>query len=90
MLFFLLLFSIPIYGFCFWGIKDPEEVYVLFEDWRYRESPKLSDILVTLQRIGYVLFIIVWTIILIVVAMDTFAPDPDPPLPEFPDIMRVK
>ena len=88
MFFFLLIFSIPIYGFCFWGIKDPEEVHFIFEAWSYKEFPKFSDVYILLQRIGYVIAIIVWTIILILVGIDTFTPDPPPPT--IPEDLKIK
>ncbi|MET1014301.1 MAG: hypothetical protein ABWX61_07310 [Paenisporosarcina sp.] len=50
------------------------------ERWRYKEIPELSDIQVKLIRIGSVIAMILLTIYLISVAIETFTPTP--PFPE--------
>ncbi|WP_397538954.1 hypothetical protein [Rummeliibacillus pycnus] len=79
MLFISIVFSIPIYLFGIWSFYDPEESYFYFDKWRYKETPELSEIQIKLIKIGSVFAMIMWTIFLIVVAIDTFTPDP--PLP---------
>ncbi|MGE7930669.1 hypothetical protein [Lysinibacillus xylanilyticus] len=74
MLFISIVFSIPIYGFCIWSLYQPEESYFFFDQWRYKEIPELSDIQIKLIRIGSVFAMIMYTIYLIVVAIDTFTP----------------
>ncbi|QPQ30653.1 hypothetical protein [Lysinibacillus sp. JNUCC 51] len=74
MLFISIVFSIPIYGFCIWSLYQPEESYFFFDRWRYKEIPELSDIQIKLIRIGSVFAMIMYTIYLIVVAIDTFTP----------------
>ena len=75
MLFISIVFSIPIYGFCIWSLYQPEESFFFFDRWRYKEIPELSDIQIKLIRIGSVFAMIMYTIYLIVVAIDTFRVD---------------
>lgn len=75
MLFISIVLSIPIYGFCIWSLYQPEESYFFFDRWRYKEIPELSDIQIKLIRIGSVVVMILFTIYLIVVAIDTFRAD---------------
>ncbi|RNC97898.1 hypothetical protein [Lysinibacillus halotolerans] len=79
MLFIMIVFSIPVYGYGIWSLYEPEESYFFLDRWRYKEVPELSDIQIKLIRIGSVMGMIIWTAIIIVVAIDTFTPDP--PLP---------
>ena len=79
MLFIMIVFSIPVYGYGIWSLYEPEESYFFLDRWRYKEVPELSDIQINLIRIGSVMCMIIWTAIIIVVAIDTFTPDP--PLP---------
>lgn len=74
-LFISIVLSIPIYGLCIWSLYQPEESYFFFDRWRYKEIPELSDIQIKLIRIGSVVTMIVFTIYLIVVAIDTFRAD---------------
>ncbi|SET47306.1 hypothetical protein SAMN05216389_11232 [Oceanobacillus limi] len=87
MLFILIVFSIPVYGFCIWSLYEPEESFFLFDRWRFKEIPELSDIQIKLIKIGSVIAMILWTILIIDVAIDTFTPDP--PLPPIPDELKV-
>jgi len=75
----MIVFSIPVYGYGIWSLYEPEESYFFLDRWRYKEVPELSDIQIKLIRIGSVMDMIIWTAIIIVVAIDTFTPDP--PLP---------
>lgn len=81
-LFFLLLIvlSIPVYGFCIWSLYEPEESFFFLDRWRYQEIPELSDVQIKLIRIGSIITMILWTILLISIAIDAFTPDP--PFPE--------
>ncbi|WP_438311357.1 hypothetical protein [Sporosarcina sp. FA9] len=81
MLFIFIVFSIPIYGFSIWSLYEPEESFFFLDRWRYKEIPELSDIHIKLVRIGSVIAMILWTILIISVAIDTFTPDP--PFPQF-------
>ncbi|WP_422124525.1 hypothetical protein DHX103_06815 [Planococcus sp. X10-3] len=76
MLFFFIVLSIPVYIFSIWGLYEPEESHFFLSRWRYKEIPELSDIQIKLIRIGNVIVIIVWTIILIAGVIDAFTPDP--------------
>ncbi len=82
MLFFLIVLSIPVYAFCIWGLYEPEESFFFLERWRYKEIPELSEIQIKLIRIGSILAMILWTILIIYTAVDTFTPDP--PFPDIP------
>lgn len=82
MLFISIILSVPIYAFCLWSLDEPEEGYFYLDRWRYKEIPELSEIQIKLIRIGSVLTMIVVTIYLIVLAINTFTPDPPPPLPK--------
>ncbi|WP_053074955.1 hypothetical protein [Ornithinibacillus californiensis] len=79
MFFILLIFSIPVYIFGFWGLYEPEESYLFLDRWRYKEIPELSDIQIKLIKIGSVVGMILWTLLLIYAGIETFTPDP--PLP---------
>ncbi|SHG61221.1 hypothetical protein [Ornithinibacillus halophilus] len=76
MLGILLIFSIPIYGFGIWALYEPEESFFFLDRWRFKEISELSDIQIKLIRIGNVVGMILWTILLIYVAIDTFTPKP--------------
>ena len=80
MLFIMIVLSIPVYGFSIWSLYEPEESFFFLERWRYKEIPELSEIQIKMIRIGSVVGMIVWTLFLIFVAIDTFTPDP--PVPE--------
>ncbi|WP_025786314.1 hypothetical protein [Sporosarcina sp. D27] len=80
MLFIFIVFSIPVYGFCIWSFYEPEDSFFFLDRWRYKEIPELSDVQVKLIRIGSIIIMILWTILLIKVAIDSFTPDS--PLPE--------
>lgn len=79
MLFIIILLSIPVYVYCIWSLYKPEESFFFLDRWRYKEIPELSDIQIKFIRIGGVIGMVVMTIIIIVVAIDTFTPDT--PLP---------
>lgn len=76
MLFIFIVISIPVYGLCIWSLYEPEESYFFLDRWRYKEIPELSDIQIKLIRIGSIITMIVWTIILIAGAIDAFTPSP--------------
>lgn len=76
MLFILIVISIPVYIFCIWSLYEPKESYFFLDRWRYKEIPELSDIQIKLIRIGSVITMIIWTIILIAGVIDAFTPDP--------------
>ncbi|WP_042222473.1 hypothetical protein [Oceanobacillus manasiensis] len=80
MLFFVIVLSIPVYVLCIWSLYEPEESFLFLDRWRYKETPELSDIQIKLIRIGSVITMVLWTIFLIVTAIETFTPDP----PMFP------
>lgn len=80
MLFISIVFSIPVYGFCVWSLYEPKESFFFLDRWRYKEIPELSDVQIKLIRIGSIIIIILWTILLISIAIDTFIPDA--PLPD--------
>ncbi|MEQ6377743.1 hypothetical protein RZN25_13055 [Bacillaceae bacterium S4-13-56] len=88
MLFILIVFSIPVYGSCIWSLYEPEESFFFLDRWRYKEIPELSDIQIKLIRIGSVITMILWTILIINVAIDTFTPEP--PFPTIPDELKVE
>lgn len=79
MLFILIVFSIPVYGFAVWSLYEPEESYFFLDKWRYKEIPELSDLQIKWIRISSVIGMILWTLLIIFTAIDTFSPDP--PLP---------
>lgn len=81
MLFVIIVLSIPVYGFSIWSLYEPEESFFFLDRWRYKEIPELSDIQIQLVRIGNVFAMILWTILIIVVVIHSFTPDP--PLPVF-------
>lgn len=81
MLFIAIVFSIPVYGFCIWSLYEPEEISLFLDRWRYQETPESSDIQIKMIRVGSVIAMILWTILLISTAIDTFTPDP--PFPQF-------
>jgi hypothetical protein len=88
MLFILIVFSIPVYGFGIWSLYEPEESFFFLDRWRYKEIPELSDIQIKLIRIGSVITMILWTILIIVVVIDTFTPEPA--FPTIPDELKVE
>ena len=75
MLFIGIILSIPFYGLCIWALYEPEESYFLFDKWRYKEIPELSEIQIKLIRIYSAGAMILITIALILVAVDTFTPE---------------
>lgn len=79
MLFIIILLSIPVYAYCIWSLYEPEESFFFLDRWRYKEIPELTDIQIKLIRIGVVIGIVVMTILIGFVALDTSTPDP--PLP---------
>lgn len=79
-LFISITFSIPVYGFCIWSLYEPKESFFFLDRWRYNEVPELSDIQIKLIRIGSIIIMILWTILLISIAIDRFIPDE--PLPD--------
>lgn len=81
MLYILIVFAIPAYGFAIWGLYEPEESFFFLNRWRYKEVPELSEIQIKLIRFGNVIAMILWTILIIVAAIDTFTPEP--PLPTY-------
>ena len=74
MLFICIVLSIPVYGYCIWSLYDPEESFLFFERWRYKETPEVSDLQIKLIQIGSVFAMVIVTIYIIVVAVDTFRP----------------
>jgi hypothetical protein len=74
MLFICIVLSIPVYGYCIWSLYDPEESFLFFERWRYKETPEVSDLQIKLIRIGSVFAMVIVTIYIIVVAVNTFRP----------------
>ncbi|MFB9974093.1 hypothetical protein FPQ10_08975 [Allobacillus sp. SKP2-8] len=76
MLFIIIVLSIPVYGVGIWSYYEPEESFFFLNRWRYKEVPELSDIQIKLIRIGNIIFLILWTIVIVVVAIDTFTPEP--------------
>ncbi|MFL1997400.1 MULTISPECIES: hypothetical protein [Lysinibacillus] len=74
MLFISIVLSIPVYGYCIWSLYDPVESFLFFERWRYKETPEVSELQIKLIRIGSVFGMVIVTIYLIVVAVQTFAP----------------
>ncbi|WP_342532501.1 hypothetical protein MHB40_13440 [Lysinibacillus sp. FSL K6-0057] len=74
MLFICIVLSIPVYGYCIWSLYDPEESFLFFERWRYKETSEVSDLQIKLIRIGSVFAMVIVTIYLIVVAVNTFRP----------------
>ncbi len=74
LLFISIVLSIPVYGYCIWSLYDPEESFLFFERWRYKETPEVSELQIKLIRIGSVFGMVIVTIYLIVVAVQTFAP----------------
>lgn len=72
MLFIILVLSIPVYGFAIWSLYEPEESYFFLDKWRYKEVPELSDIQIKLIKIGSITFMAIWTLLIIVIAFDTF------------------
>lgn len=76
MLFIFIVFSLPVYGVCIWSLYEPEASFFFLDRWRYKEIPELSDVQIKLIRIGNIIIMILWTILLISVAIDTFTPAP--------------
>ncbi len=74
LLFISIVLSIPVYGYCIWSLYDPVESFLFFERWRYKETPEVSELQIKLIRIGSVFGMVIVTIYLIVVAVQTFAP----------------
>lgn len=74
LLFISIVLSIPVYGYCIWSLYDPEESFLFFERWLYKETPEVSELQIKLIRIGSVFGMVIVTIYLIVVAVQTFAP----------------
>lgn len=81
MLFLVIIYSIPVYGFFIWSLYEPAASFFFLDRWRYKEIPELSDLQIKLIRIGSVIVIILWTLLLIVHVIDAFTPEPP-----FPDI----
>ena len=76
MLFIILVFSIPVYGYLVWSLYEPEESYFFLDRWKYKEVPELSDVQIKLIKYGSVIGMIIWTLLIIFIAIDTFTPDP--------------
>ena len=78
--FIIIVFLIPVYGYCIWSLYEPEESFFFLERWKYKEVPELSVIQIKLIRIVSVVVMIIMTISLIALAISTFTPTP--PLPD--------
>lgn len=76
MFFFLLVMSIWVYGFSIWSLKEPENSFLFLQRWRYKGTPEISDIQIKLTRIGSIIFMVIWTILLIMSAVETFTTEP--------------
>ncbi|WP_077356208.1 hypothetical protein [Virgibacillus halodenitrificans] len=74
MLFIILVSSIPVYIYCFWSLYEPEESFFFLSRWRYKEIHELSDIQIKLIRVISLIGLILWTILVITVVIDTFTP----------------
>ena len=75
-LFIFIVLSIPVYGFCIWSLHEPEKSFFFLDRWRYKETPELSDIQIKLTKIGSIITMILWTILVITVVIDAFTPEP--------------
>ncbi|WP_438317037.1 hypothetical protein [Sporosarcina sp. FA9] len=80
-LFIFIILSIPVYGFCIWSLYEPEKSFFFLDRWRYKETPELSDIQIKLTKIGSIITMILWTILVISFVIDAFTPEP--PLLQF-------
>lgn len=60
-----IFFSLPFYAFLIWSIIEPVEAQLLFDRWRYKETPTYSETQITLFKIGSVFGIITLTVFLI-------------------------
>ncbi|REB05148.1 hypothetical protein DVB69_15390 [Sporosarcina sp. BI001-red] len=80
MLFILIVFSIPVYGYCIWSLYKPVESFFFLDRWRYKEIPELSELQIKFIKIGSIFTMILWTILIISGVIDAFTPDP--PLPK--------
>lgn len=87
MLYIVIMLSIPVYVYCIWSLYEPEESYFFLDRWRYKEIPELSDMQIKLIKIGSVIGMIVMTMLIIIIAIDIFTPDP--PLPGI-DVLNVE
>jgi hypothetical protein len=72
MLFIMTILAIPVYGICIWSLYEPEESYFFMKKWQYKELPELSDVQIKLIRIGSVAVMIIMTVQLIMMAIETF------------------
>lgn len=79
MLYIMIVFSIPVYIVSIWSLYEPKESFLFLNRWRYKEVPELSDIQIKLIRIGNVIGMIIWTLLIIDVAIETFTPKPTYP-----------
>lgn len=87
MLFISIVFSILVYGFCIWSFFEPEKSFFFLDRWRYIEIPELSDVQIKLIKIGSIIIMILWIILLISIAIDAFTPDL--PLPDIQVMSEV-
>lgn len=77
MFFVLLIFSIPVFIFSIWSLYEPEESYLFMRRWRYQRPPEISDLHKKAIRIGAVIGMILWLLLLLQTGYDTFfRPDP--------------
>jgi hypothetical protein len=71
MLFIVIVLSIPVYGYCIWSLYEPEEAFFFMDKWRYKEIPELSESQLKLIRCSSIAVIILMTIGILVLAINT-------------------
>lgn len=69
----MIVLSIPVYGICLWSLYEPEKSYFFFDWWRYKELPELSDAQIKSIKVGSISVMILMTLKLISLAIETFA-----------------
>lgn len=79
MLFITIVLSLPVYGLAIWGLYDPEEAILFLDKWRYKDEPEFSDLQMKLFKLGNIFTIILMSIFIIFIAVDTFTPEPEMP-----------
>lgn len=72
MLFIVVVLSIPVYGYCIWGLFETEEAMLFMDRWRYNEEPEFSELQIKFFKAGNIIVIVVMTLYILSLAYDTF------------------
>ncbi|MGN7476306.1 hypothetical protein ACTHOQ_00510 [Solibacillus silvestris] len=65
-----IVFSIPFYAYCIWGLYKPDDAIMFMDRWRYEKPPQHSELQMMLFKFSNILgigFITVFLLIMVLI-----------------------